>query len=187
VFLLGANRALLYRFVKGRGFAVKLKKSPHFFIDACTTAGQFCHEMTNPGNSGGKLFRPSAIRLFLFYVALGLLFLVCFSFIREREAFRLSDLMLGAGFLLPVAIIVAGIFSFLFPIRLAPDGIHAIRWQDIKTVRKFSLPLLPWLRLYDADGSSAVWLAMFQSAPAQFKLELERLAPPASPILSHLK
>ncbi len=151
--------------------------------------------MSNPGTSVGKLFRPSAIRLFLFYVALGLPFLVCFSLIRDGAAFRLSDLMLGVGFILPVAIIVAGIFTFLYPVRIAPDGIHAhnawglprfIRWQDIKTVRKFNLPMLPWLRLYDTDGSPAVWLAMFQASPTQFKMELERLAPPANPILSHL-
>jgi hypothetical protein len=151
--------------------------------------------MTNGGTSSGGVFRPSAARLFLFYVMLGLSFLVCFSFIRYSTAFQWSDLLLGAAFIVPLAVIFAGIVSLLLPVRLTAEGIHAhsawglprfIRWQEIQSVRKFSLPILPWLRLYSADGSSAVWLIMFQSHPAKFKLELRKLAPPANPILSHL-
>jgi hypothetical protein len=193
---------------------VKLEKSPHFLIDASATAKQFCHHMTNFGASGGKVFRPSATRLFLFYVLLGLPLLVCILLFQSRFAidwsrffsgrsflvnsnigFRWSDLLVGGGFVFPLAIIFSGIVSLFLPVRLTAEGIHAhstwglprfIRWRDIKSVRKFSLPILTWLRLYDADGSSAVWLIMFQSAPAQFKQEIEKLAPPASPILNHL-
>ncbi|HXD00407.1 MAG TPA: hypothetical protein VN048_13780 [Verrucomicrobiae bacterium] len=151
--------------------------------------------MTNRGTSSGEVFRPSAARLFLFYVMLGLPFLVCFSFIRYGTAFRWSDLLLGAAFIVPLAIIFAGIVSLLLPVRLTAKGVHAhsawglprfISWQDIQSIRKFSLPVLPWLRLYPADGSTVVWLIMFQSYPAKFKLEIQKFAPPGNPILSHL-
>lgn len=151
--------------------------------------------MTKRGASSGEVFRPSAARLFLFYVALGLPFLVCFSFIMHGPAVQWLNLLLGAAFVVPLAVIFAGIVSLLLPVRLTSEGVQAhsawglprfIRWQDIQSVRKFSLPILPWLRLYSADGSSAVWLIMFQSSPAKFKLEIQKLAPPGNPILSHL-
>jgi hypothetical protein len=151
--------------------------------------------MTNRGTSSGEVFRPSAARLFLFYVMLGLPFLVCFSFILHGPAFPWSDLLLGAAFIVPLAVIFSGIVSLLLPVRLTAKGVHAhsawglsrfIRWQDIQSVRRFSLPILPWLRLYSADGSSAVWLIMFQASPAKFRLEILKLAPPGNPILSHL-
>jgi hypothetical protein len=151
--------------------------------------------MTNCGTSSGEVFRPSAARLFLFYVVVSLPFLVCFSFIRYGTAFHWPDLLLGAAFVVPLAVIFAGIVSLFLAVRLTPEGVHAhsawnlpcfIRWQDIQSVRKFNLPILHWLRLYPADGSTVVWLIMFQSYPAKFKLELQKLAPPGNPILSHL-
>jgi hypothetical protein len=152
--------------------------------------------MTNPGKSGGKVFRPSAARLFLFYLAVGLPFLVCIFVIRYGTSFKWSDLLLGAAFVVPLAVIFAGVVSALLPVRLTTEGVHAhsawglprfIRWQDIHCVREFRLPILPWLRLYSADGSTAVWLIMFPASPALFKLEVQKLAPPANPILSYLE
>jgi hypothetical protein len=152
--------------------------------------------MTNRGTPSGEVFRPSAARLFIFfYVVVSLPCLVCFSFIRYGAAFQWQELLLGAAFIVPLALLSAGIVSLFLPVRLTAEGIHAhsawnlprfIRWQDIKSVRKFNLPILRWLLLYSANGSSAVWLIMFQSSPAKFKLELQKLAPPGNPILSHL-
>jgi hypothetical protein len=151
--------------------------------------------MTNPGKSGGEVFRPSATRLFLFYVVLGLPLFVCIEVVREGTGLDWRAMEFGAGSIVPSSIIVAGIISLLFPVRLTTEGVHAhsiwglhrfIRWQDIQTVRKFNMPVLPWLRLYSADGSAAVWLSMFPSYPAKFKLEIQKLAPPGNPILSHL-
>ncbi len=94
------------------------------------------------------------------------------------------------------SIIVAGIMSLLFPVRLTAEGIHAhsvwgfprfIRWQDIQSARKFNFFILPWLRLYPSDGSTVIWLILFPSGPARFKLEIQKLAPPGNPSLSHLK
>jgi hypothetical protein len=171
------------------------EKSSHLFIDASATAKQFCHHMTSFGASGGKVFRPSASRLFLFYVLLGLPLVVCTIVIRHGTDLNFRALLICAASMIPFSIIAATVLSVLFPVRLTADGIHAhsawgwrrfIRWQDIKTVRKFNLPILPWLRLYDADGSSPVWLSMFPSSPDLFKLEIQKLAPPANPILNHL-
>jgi hypothetical protein len=151
--------------------------------------------MTNPGKSGGKVFRPSAARLFLFYAVLGIPLFAGIVLVRHGTSFEWRPVLLGAGSILPVSIILGSILSLLFPVRLTAEGIHAhsawgfpqfIRWQDIQSARKFNLPILPWLRLYPRDGSTTIWLAMFPSTPAQFKLELQKLAPPANPILSHL-
>jgi hypothetical protein len=175
---------------------VKLEKSPHFLIDASATAKQFCHHMTNFGASGGKVFRPSATRLFLFYVAVCLPLSVCVIVIRHPANINFKALLLAAASIIPLSIIIGSVLSLLFPVRLTAEGVHAhsvwgfprfIRWQDIKTVRKFSLPILPWLRLYPADGSSPVWLSMFPASPDQFKLEVQKLAPPASPIRGHFE
>jgi hypothetical protein len=152
--------------------------------------------MTTPGASGGKLFRPSAGRLFLFLVGLELPLFVCIILARDGASFHWRELFLGAGLIVPLAIIFAGVASLLLPSRLTAEGIHAhsawgfpqfIRWRDIQSARKFNFLILPWLRLYSSDGSTVVWLILFQAAPAQFKLEIQKLAPPGNPILSHLE
>lgn len=151
--------------------------------------------MAIPAKPGGKLFRPSAFRLFLFLVSFELPLFVVIVLIRFGGRVQLPELLLGAGLIIPLAIILAGFTSFLLPARLSAEGIQAhsawgfpafIRWQDIKSARKFNFPFLPWLRLYPANGSTVVWLILFQSSPAQFKLEIENLAPPGNPILTHL-
>jgi hypothetical protein len=151
--------------------------------------------MTNGGTSSDEVFRPSAARLFLFYVMLSLPFFICVSVLWKGTSLNWTAMLVGAGSIIPSSIIAAGIMNQLFPVRLTTVGIHAhsiwglprfIRWQDIRSVRKFNLPFLPWLRLYSADGSATVWLSMFPSSPAKFKLELQKLAPPGNPILSHL-
>jgi hypothetical protein len=209
------NRALLSAPVKRLSAALKSRKRLYFCIDARAPAKQFCFRMTNPGKSGGEVFRPSATRLFLFYVVLGLPILACIFLLRDcfharwldlmfggsptdqpdNFRSRWGDLLLGAAFLVPLGVIFAGIVSLLLPVRLTAEGVHAhsvwglprfIRWREIQSIREFRLPILPWLRLYPADGSTAVWLIMFQSFPAKFKLEIQKLAPPGNPILSHL-
>lgn len=198
---LGSIRAFLPGFVKAippvwRGWQNQ-GFSPHFGIDAPPSAPQFLSCMTSPGPSGSTVFRPSAARLFVFYAVLGFSTVcIAIGFIGHRSGSWGSQILMCAGMILPFSIIAAGIFSFFFPIKLTAEGIHAhsvwglpcfIRWQDIKSARKFNLFILPWLRLYPADGSTVIWLALFQSAPAQFKLEIQRLAPPGSPILSHFE
>jgi hypothetical protein len=152
--------------------------------------------MTNPGASGGKIFRPSAARLFLFLVGLELPLFVCIMLARYGTSLHWRELLLGAALIVPLAIIFAGVASSMLPWRLTPEGIHAhnawglprfIRWRDIQSARKFNFLILPWLRLYPSDGSTVVWLIMFPAAPAQFKLEIQRLAPPGNPILNHLE
>ena len=169
--------------------------TPLFCIDASAPAKQFCPSMTNGGTSTGEVFRPSAARLFLFYVLLSLPFFICVSVIWKGASLNWTAMLVGAGSIIPSSIIAGGIMNQLFPVRLTTAGIHAhsiwglprfIRWQDIQSVRKFNLPFLPWLRLYSTDGSATVWLSMFPSSPAKFKLELQKLAPPGNPVLSEL-
>jgi hypothetical protein len=152
--------------------------------------------MTNSGASGGRIFRPSAFRMFLFFVVLSLPLFLGTVLIRYGTGFQWRALLFGAGSIVPTSIIVAGIMHLLFPVRVTTAGIHShsawglpcfIRWQDIKSARIFNLPILPWLRLYPSDGSTVVWLIMFPSTPTQYKLEIQKLAPPGNPILNHFE
>jgi hypothetical protein len=82
-----------------------------------------------------------------------------------------------------------------FPVVLSKEGLHGhsvwgvrrfMRWQDIAAARPFRVFNLLWLRLYSKDGKDVIWLAMFQSRPAQFKDEVRKLASPDNPLLKHL-
>jgi hypothetical protein len=167
----------------------------NFRIDASPRARKIRPFMANPGKSSGKTFRPSAFRLFLFLVSFELPLFFLVLLIRFDGRIHLPELLLGAALIIPLAILLAGLTSFLLPAYVSAEGIRAhsawglpsfIRWQDIKSARRFNFPFLPWLRLFPADGSTVVWLILFQSSPAQFKLEIEKLAPPGNPILTHL-
>jgi hypothetical protein len=93
------------------------------------------------------------------------------------------------------SLIGAWMLSILFPASLSAEGVYGhslwgarrfVRWQDIAAARTFRLFNLHWLRIYATDGK-VTWLALFQSHKPEFSQEIQRLAPPVSPVLNYLR
>jgi hypothetical protein len=151
--------------------------------------------MLGSGKTDGQLFRVAAAPLFIFLLGIGLPLYFAITVFKFGAHFQLKALLIGAGSMIPAAIIVAGLMSMLFPVRLSTQGIAAqsiwgfssfIRWQEIKQARQFRFFNLRWLRLFSTTGS-VTWVAMFPAHPGAFRLEIEKLAPPENPVLTHFK
>jgi hypothetical protein len=152
--------------------------------------------MAELARADAKEFRMAAPRIFIFLV--GVIGPCYVGATLLKYGFRLDWLafLLGAGAMVPMAIILAGLASMCFPVRLTAEGIHAqsvwgtasfVRWQDITTVHSVTLLNLRWLRIRSKTDRAVTWLALFQSPSAEFRHELERLAPPNSPVLGFLE
>ena len=152
--------------------------------------------MSAAATSDGKQFRAAAAPLFIFLVGLGIPLFLATVFFKYGSRLDWRSVAVGAAAMVPAAVILSGLMCLLFPVRLSPAGVHAqsiwglpsfVRWPDIKEAREFKLFNLRWLRLYSSAGSTVTWVALFQSHPGEFKLEIAKLAPPESPVLVHLK
>ena len=152
--------------------------------------------MSAAATSDGKQFRAAAAPLFLFLVALGIPLFLATVFFKYGSRLDWRSVAVGAGAMIPAAVILSVLMCLLFPVRLSAAGIQAqsiwglpsfIRWADIKEAREFKLFNLRWLRLYSSAGSTVTWVALFQSHPGEFKIEIVKLAPPESPVLAHIK
>ena len=152
--------------------------------------------MSAAATSDGKQFRASAAPLFLFLVGLGIPLFLATVFFKYGSRLDWRSVAVGAGAMVPSAVILSVLMCLLFPVRLSREGIKAqsiwglpsfVRWQDIRQAREFKVFNLRWLRLYSSTGSTVTWVALFQSHPGEFKLELLKLAPPESPVQAHLK
>jgi hypothetical protein len=93
------------------------------------------------------------------------------------------------------SLIVALFFYRFFSAWFSSDGIYGhlfwgvrrfIRWQDIASVRRFSLLKLPWIRIYSGVDGKVTWLPLFQSRPFEFRQTIKEFAPFNSPILTQL-
>ena len=165
-----------------------------FFIDARIAVSQFLAVMS--AASDGKQFRAAAAPLFIFLVALGVPLFLATVFFKYGARLDWRSVAVGAAAMVPAAVILSVLMCLLFPVRLSRDGIQAqsiwglpsfVRWTDIKEAREFKLFNLRWLRLYSSASSTVTWVALFQSHPGEFKIEIVKLAPPESPVLAHIK
>ena len=152
--------------------------------------------MSASATSDGKQFRAAAAPLFLFLVGLGIPLFIGTVMLKYGSRLDWRSVAVGAAFMVPASVILSGLMCLLFPVRLSPAGIKAqsiwglpsfVRWPDIKEARQFKLFNLRWLRLYSSAGPTVTWVALFQSHPGEFKLEIVKLAPPESPVLVHIK
>ena len=143
-----------------------------------------------------KTFRMAAPRMFVFLAGVGYPGFVIAMLAKYGLRIDWQPFLLGAACLIPTTVILAGAVSALFPISLTAEGIYAqsswglpsfVRWQDIEAARHFTLLNLRWLRIYSRADKTVTWLPMFQSPELEFKLDMERLAPPDSPVLEHLE
>lgn len=156
--------------------------------------------MDDSSSSESRKFRlafgPMFIWMFLCGVLPGVALTVFILAITHKSA--------ALGRALPAAIAAGLVAQVLgtwmarrfFPVVLSEQGLSAhsfwgvrrfMCWQDIASTRSIRILNLLWLRLYSRDGKEVIWLAMFQSRPAEFRAELRKLAPPGHPLLNHWK
>ena len=151
--------------------------------------------MSDFATAKGRVFRAAAPRLFIFLA--GVSYPAFVGVVLFKYGFHVDwkSFLLGAAMMIPTSIILAGAASLLIPARLTDDGIHGqsvwgtpsyVRWRDIRAARSFTLLNLRWVRIFSQADDHVTWLALFQSPAAEFRNELERLAPPGSPVLEHL-
>jgi hypothetical protein len=151
--------------------------------------------MPDRATANGTEFRAAAPRLFFFLAAVGYPAFVGMILLRYGYRVDWRSFLLGSALMVPTSIILAGAASRLMPARLTAEGIHAqtawglpsyVRWGDIKSARTFTLLNLRWVRIYSEADEGVTWLALFQSPAAEFRHEMERLAPAGSPVLDYL-
>jgi hypothetical protein len=153
--------------------------------------------MTVDAKQDIKVFRAALFPAFVAIAgpALGIVlgFLIRLEGWRHLDAKSLSAAVAGVVF---AGIACAWVVSVCFPTKLGPSGVcgHSfwgaprwIRWRDIHKARPFQYLSLRFLRLYPADGRGPTWIALSQSRKKEFKEEIQKLAPPESPIRAFLK
>jgi arylsulfatase A-like enzyme len=140
-----------------------------------------------------KKFRAGITPIFLWFLAFCLPLLVCFILIMDGLRFDWRALVCALAFTLVQSLFWAWILSLLFPVSFSAEGVYGqsfwgrqrfVRWQDIAAARTLRIINLRWLRLYPAAGRKVTWIALYQSLKAEFRQEMQRLAPPDSPVLN---
>ena len=143
-----------------------------------------------------KRFRMAIVPLAIFIFVVSMLGFTLIVIIRDGITnVRWRDLLrIVIWFELPWAIFWSPLIYWLLPAGLSLDGVYGhsfwgfrrfVRWHNIKTVRKFPLPLIPFIRIFSLDGE-VTWLPLFQSRPAEFQEAIRKFAPSDSPILNCL-
>lgn len=104
-------------------------------------------------------------------------------------------LTLGCAASLVLAATMSGLMCGCITAVISWDGVYGhsfwgfrrfVRWPDIVQARSLKILNLPFLRLYAASDQKVTWLALFQARPSEFREEIQKLAPPGNPILTHL-
>jgi hypothetical protein len=149
-------------------------------------------------SSGCRNFRVAVTPTFVFVLVLSLFGLFCIILTLTLDGLHLGRRALAvAGVSVSVSsLVMAGLVSILYPASFSAEGLYGrsfwgrrrfVRWQEIAVARSFRLLNLRWLRIYTTDYSRVIWLALFQSHEAEFRQEIQRLAPAGSPIFKHLQ
>jgi hypothetical protein len=103
---------------------------------------------------------------------------------------------IASAFLVLYSLAVASMVSLLFPAAFSADGVFAhsswgmrrfVSWKEITAARPFRVLNLRWLRLYTTRSRKVTWLPLFQAHKTEFQQEIQRFAPPGSPLLSQLR
>jgi hypothetical protein len=121
--------------------------------------------------------------------------LVCgFTIITDGFDFDGQALAFGCGCGAIYSFVGSWVWSHLSHDAYSAEGVYghspwgrrrSVRWQDISSARQFWLLNLRLLRVYATDGKITL-LGLFPAQAAEFRKEIRRLAPHASPILNHL-
>jgi len=138
-----------------------------------------------------RKFRAAVIPVFAFLFIIATTVLFCLILAADGWHFDRNLAAFAAGFEAICSFVVSWMLSRLYPDAISVDGIyghsawgrrHFVAWKDVAAARTFRLLNLQWLRV-DAGDGRATWLALFHSQDADFRQEIQRLAPPDSPIL----
>jgi hypothetical protein len=133
---------------------------------------------------------PAAICIFL--IAIPMAFIAVYIKLRYLNAGSIA-----CGIITGVvnSFFFSWLYSVLLPVWSTDAGIYGptiwgnrcfVSWPDVEKAKTFRLINLKWLRVYSTDGTVA-WLPLFLSRDTDFRQEVQRLAPPNSPILEFLR
>jgi hypothetical protein len=145
--------------------------------------------------TNAKRFKVSVIWLSLWEFLVSAVLITCLILIQDGLKTDARALIHAIIFVLFFSFVVGWITSKVFPAWFSADGIYGhsfwgvrrfVRWQDIASVRRFTLLKLPWIRIYSSIDGQVTWLPLFQSRPAEFQQIIKEFAPLNSPILIHL-
>jgi hypothetical protein len=145
--------------------------------------------------TGAKKIKPSVVWLFIWEFLVSAVLFTCFVLVQDGLRMDIRAFTHALVLVLFLSFILAWILSVFFPAWISSDGIYGhsfwgvrrfIRWQDIASVRRFSLLKLPWIRIYSNVDGKVTWLPLFQARPFEFRQTLKEYAPLNSPILIQL-
>jgi len=143
-----------------------------------------------------RKFRAAITPMFVCVSVMGIFGLFCVVLILDGPHFDRHALAVASASVPVSSLVLSWLLSILYPASFSADGIYGhsfwgrrrfIRWQDVATARRFRLLNLRWLRIYTTGDSKVTWLALFQSHKADFRQEIQRLAPADSPVLNHIR
>jgi hypothetical protein len=144
--------------------------------------------------NGAKKFKASIVWLSIWEFLVSAALMTCLILIQDGSKIDVRAFIHAIIFVLFLSCIMAWILSVFFPAWLSADGIYGysiwgvrrfIQWQNIASVRRFTLLKLSRIRIYSSIGGKVTWLPLFQSRPSEFWQTIKEFAPLGSPILIH--
>lgn len=114
--------------------------------------------------------------------------------ITDRFHFNAFAWLIAAGFAAAFSVCWSCLIFLFYFAAFSLQGIYGhsfwgirrfVGWQHITKVQIFRMLNLPFLRVYGADGK-VTWVALFQITKAEFWQEMQKFAPPNSPVLQCL-
>ena len=151
--------------------------------------------MAVPIPTEAKKFRAAVVPMFICIFVLSALGFLSLLLLRHGRHIDRHGLVWPIEFEAIWSFVWAWMISLCFPAALATEGVYGhsfwgprrfVRWQDMAAARTFRLFNLRWLRIYSTADNRVTWLPLFQSRRAEFCGEVQRLAPPDSPLLKPL-
>ena len=142
-----------------------------------------------------KKFRVAIAPMFACVLVLALFGVFGAVLVPRRVPFDRRALAIATASLPASSLVLTWLLAILCPAGFSAGGIYGhsfwgnrrfVRWDDVAEVRKFRFFNLPWLRIRAKSNGKVTWLALFQARPVEFQKEIQRLAPPGSPVLKYL-
>ena len=134
--------------------------------------------------------------MFVCVLGMGIFGLFCVVLILDGLHFDRHALAVASASIPVSSLVLSWLLTILFPASFSAEGIYGhsfwgrrrfVHWRDVVAARPLRLLNLRWLRIYTTVDSKVTWLALFQSHKAEFRQEMQRLAPADSPVLNHIR
>jgi hypothetical protein len=139
-----------------------------------------------------KVFRERVLPVFVAIAAIALAVSFIFRILKEGlQGVDVGALLIGAVAATLASLLWAWLMTLCFTLKLSSEGVFGhsvwgirrfVRWQDIAAVKPFRFLNLRYMRLYPHGGTPPIWITLDLAHKSEFEQELQRLAPPNSPI-----